>query len=169
MEVSTRAFNFIVTHKPSLGVTGSIALPIEVVVRLPADCTLTAVQCGHPKLGDSLPPSLLRCSPAVVLWMWMASFSRSSSGRLAWSITEVFFQLMGWRLPQACSATTDFCRDWFRHASRCSFRLVSSLRLVSRCRLCHSCRETGTLHWPASPLVEHSSPWSALIGESGWM
>ena len=63
MEVSTRAFNFIATHKPSLGVTGSIALPTEVAVRLPVDFTLTAVQCGHPTLGDSLPPVSVEAFP----------------------------------------------------------------------------------------------------------
>ena len=82
LDVSTRAFNFLSTHKPSLGVTRSHALPPEVAVRSPVDCALTALQCGHPTLGNSLPPSLLRRSPAGVLWMWMASFSRSSSGRL---------------------------------------------------------------------------------------
>ena len=35
MEVSTRAIHFIATHKPSLGVTGSHALLLEVVVRSP--------------------------------------------------------------------------------------------------------------------------------------
>ena len=80
------------------------------------DCTLTALQCSHPTLGNSFPPSLLRCSPAGVFWMWMISFNRSSSGRLAQSITDVSFQWMGWWLPQVCSATTDFCRNWVWHA-----------------------------------------------------
>ena len=63
MEVSTRAFNFIATHKPSLGVTGSHALPPEVVVRLPVDCALTALQCGHPTLADTLFPISVEAFP----------------------------------------------------------------------------------------------------------
>ena len=56
VEVSMRAFNFIATHKPSLGVTGSHTLLPEVAVWSPVDCALTALQCGHPTLGNFLPP-----------------------------------------------------------------------------------------------------------------
>ena len=63
MEVSTRAFNFIATHKPSLGVTRSHALLLEVAVRLPVDCALTTLQCDHPTLGDSLPPVSVEAFP----------------------------------------------------------------------------------------------------------
>ena len=48
---------------PSLGVTGSHALPLEVAVRLPVDCALTALQCGHRTLGDSLSPVSVEAFP----------------------------------------------------------------------------------------------------------
>ena len=114
-------------------------------------------------------PSLLRHSPAGVLWMWMASFSRSSSGHLARSITEMSSKLMGWRLPQVCSATADFCREWFGMHPGVPSAWFPVFAWSRRCRLCQSCRVSGTLRGPASPLVEHPSPWSTLIRGSGWI
>ena len=155
MEVSPRAFNFIATHKPSLGVTGSHALPPEVAVRSPIDCALTALQCNHPTLGYSLPPVSVEAFP--------------SRGALD---VDGLFQQEFLRLPGLVN------HRGVRHR-RLLQRLGSACILVflqpgpvfawsRRCRLCHSCRERGTLRWPASPLAEHLSPWSTLIRGSGW-
>ena len=116
VEVSTRGYPF---YSHTQAITGCH--------QKPRSCGLATGSCSLaaswlPPHCDSVQPfntwefpsssSLLRHSPAGVPKMWMASFSRSSSGRLAWLITDVSFQLMGWWLPQACSATADFYRDW---------------------------------------------------------
>ena len=51
MEVSTRGYPFLATHKPSLGVTRSHSLPPEVAVWLLVGHPFTALQCSHPALG----------------------------------------------------------------------------------------------------------------------
>ena len=64
VEVSTRDYPFIATHKPSLGVTGSRDLPPEVVVWSPVGRPLTALQCSRPTLGNSLPPISVQAIPS---------------------------------------------------------------------------------------------------------
>ena len=84
-----------------LGVTESHALPPEVAVRSPVDCTLTALQCSHLTLGYSLPPVSVEAFPSRgsldVDGLFQQEFLRSP-GR---SITDVSLQLMGWQLPAA--------------------------------------------------------------------
>ena len=63
-------YPFIATHKSSLGVTGSHALLLEVAVQSPVDCALTALQCTHPTLGNSLPPISVEASMTSV-WLKM--------------------------------------------------------------------------------------------------
>ena len=108
VEVSTRAFNFIATHSHHW-----VSLEATLCHRnLRFGCQLTVpslhfdVAIQH--LGIPFSPSLLRHSPAGVLWTWMAYFSRSSSGRLARSITEVSFQLPKHAPPPQTSTATGF-------------------------------------------------------------
>ena len=39
-------------------------MPLEVAVRSPVDYTLTALQCSHPTLGNSLPPISVEAVPS---------------------------------------------------------------------------------------------------------
>ena len=59
-----KGYPFIVTHKSSLGVTRSHALPPEVAVRSPVDHSFTALQCSHPTLGNSLAPISVEAFPS---------------------------------------------------------------------------------------------------------
>ena len=112
-------------------------------------CLLRAVS---QQPGTSSAMSQLRSS-SVDVWMWRASFSWSSLGLLARSITLVSAHLMGWWRSQACSATADFSSIPLQQASWCSFLLVPSLLVVSQCRSSHSCRGSGKQSWTASLLA----------------
>ena len=87
-----------------------------------SSCLLRAAT-QHP--GSSSPVSLLRCSPAGVIWMQTASLSSSSLGCLAMSTTVVSSHLMARWSFHACSATADFSKVPFQQASWCSLSLVS--------------------------------------------
>ena len=119
-------------------------------------------------LGIPFPPSLFRRSPKGLPWMWMASFSRSSSGRLALLITDVSFQLMGWWLPgRAPQLQTSAETGFGMHLGASSVWFPASA-WSHQCRICHSGRGSGTPHWLASPSAEQPSPWSTLSGRNGW-
>ena len=82
MEVSTRDYSFIATHKPSLGVTRSCDLLPKVVVWSPVGRLLTALQCSRPTLGNSLPPIPVQKfpsrAPLDVDGLFQQEFLRSS-------------------------------------------------------------------------------------------
>ena len=80
--------------------------------------------CCHRKLCGSLPPEAAGhlCFPTLrgglSSRMWIASFSNSSLGVLAWSTTVVSSHLIGWWLSHACFASADFSSAPFWQASR---------------------------------------------------
>ena len=135
----------------------------EVAVWSPVDRALTALQCSHPALRNSLPPvSVDAFSSRGALdvdGLFQQKFLRSPG-----PVDHRVLPVDGMVAPQACSATTDFCRDWVRHPD-VTLALFPASAWSCRCGLCHSCRESGTLRWPAYPPAEHPSLWSALVGE----
>ena len=60
-----------------------------------------------------------RLSLSRVIWMWIASFSSSSFGCLAWSRTKVSSHLRGWWFSHVCSVTADVSNVPIWHASWC--------------------------------------------------
>ena len=108
---------------------GSHALPSEGAVWSLVDHAITVLQSSHQAFGNSLPPVSVEAFPSRGA-LDVAGLFQQELLRLPQSVTDVSFQLMGWWLPLVCSANTDFCTDWVRHASRCSLSLVSSLRVV---------------------------------------
>ena len=92
-------------------------------------------------------------SYSVDVWMWRASFSWSSLGLLARSITLVSCHLMGWWCFQACSATADFSSIPLQQASWCSSFLSQASWSSPQCRSSHSCRGSGKQPWTASLLA----------------
>ena len=75
VEVSTMGCPFIAAHKPSLGVTGSHGLPLEVTVWPPVDRPITALQCSHPTLGSVLDP--------LQLWQSLHWWDQAEAGNQA--------------------------------------------------------------------------------------
>ena len=75
---------------------------------------ICCIICCHRKLCGSLPPEAAGhlCFPTLrgglSSRMWIAFFSNSSLGVLAWSTTVVSSHLIGWWLSHACFASADF-------------------------------------------------------------
>ena len=111
----------------SAGVTGSCGL-VQLVL---ASCFLRAA-IQHPVIPGLV--SLLRHSSSGTMWMWMASLSGSSPGRLGLSVT-VFSHLMEWWSFQTCSNTADFSRVPLWQASRCSLSFTQELYAEGNLRL----------------------------------
>ena len=111
-------YPFIAMHKSSLGVTGSHVLLLKVAVWSPVDHTLTVLKYSHPTLGNSFPPPVsVEVFPSRgaldVDGLFQQEFLRSPGPVDHLCVLPVD----GVWLPQACSATAEFCRDWVQHAS----------------------------------------------------
>ena len=120
-----------------------------------------ALCCGSAELffrvvnqqpGTSRPTSQLRSS-SVAVWMWRASFSWSSLGLLARSITLVSSYLMGWWCLQACSATAD----------------VSSIPLQQVSHVLHPCLKPpgclANVSLPSAAVGSGIQPWTVSLLE----